>query len=78
MAKQKRNYKVRYNEYGHPYRVRLNVPLLVGVILTFITTVLWVLFMFFIPNSKNWLMLVGFVSLAGYLASILLYLNSKQ
>ena len=78
MAKQKRNYKVRYTEYGHPYRVRLNVKLLVSLIVALITTVLWVYFIFFVPYFNDGLMYMSFISLVGYMISILLYLNSKQ
>jgi len=78
MAKQKRNYKVRYTEYGHPYRVRLNVKLLVSLILGLVTTFLWMTIIYVFPYSKHILTLVSFVSLVGYLASYLLYLNSKQ
>lgn len=74
----KKNYKVRYTEYGHPYRVRLNVKLLVSLILGLITTFLWMALMVIFPISKNMLMLVSLVSIVGYTASYLLYLNSKQ
>jgi len=34
--KTKNGYWIRYNEFGHPYRVRLNKPLIVGILLSII------------------------------------------
>jgi hypothetical protein len=34
--KTKNGYWIRYNEFGHPYRVRLNKPLIAGILLSII------------------------------------------